>query len=188
MSFPAFRLLAALTPDEKIAARAYTSDSPRLHHLMQGRDGLDCPPFVAELDRLIPLVQNLVSAARTYELTVPLTLYAGLGNGYSALGSLWSNDPARLVGLEFIYGGVFSTSVNLEVARNFLSVGNRVKRVLLTIDAKPGLLGLPTAELGADNGHEGEVLIAAATRFRIVAGSKQTDGYGPFVHLKLAGP
>ena len=139
---------------------------------MQGRDGLGCQDLVAELARLAPLVKNLVSAARTYELTEPLTLYSGLGNGYSALGSLSSNDPASFVGLDFIYSGVFSSSVKLEVAQKFMSVGTTFRRVLLTIDAKPGLLGLPTEELGPDNSHEGEVLIAAETRFCIVAGKQ----------------
>lgn len=188
MSPSPFRLLTPLTPDQEKAARAYTSESPRLHHLMQGRNGMDCGPFDAELGNLVPLLPNLVSAARAYELTEPLRLYAGLSNGYSALGSLWHNDPARLAGLDYAYGGVFSTSISIDVAKNFLSTGSRFIRVLLTIDAQPGLHCLPTAVLGPDNGHEGEVLIAKATSFRIVAGSRQSDAYGEFVHLTLTGP
>lgn len=187
MSPSPFRLLTPLTPDQEKAARAYTSESPRLHHLMQGRNGMDCEPFKAELGELALLLPNLVSAARAYELTEPLTLYAGLNNGYSALGSLWHNDPAQLVGLDYTYGGVFSTSVNFDVARSFLSK-DRMRRVLLTIDAKPGLRCLPTSVLGPDNSHEGEVLIARESRFRIMAGSRQSDRHGDFVHLTLIGP
>jgi hypothetical protein len=154
---------------------------------MQGRNGLDCSPFQGCLEQLMGLLPHLVSAAKSYELTEPLELHAGLGNGYSALGSLWPNDPRDLVGLEFTYGGVFSTSVHREIAENFMVVGNTFRPVLLTIEAQVGLRGLPTAVLGSDNTHEGEVIVAAQTRFRIIGGSRAGHGRDEFVHLRLTG-
>jgi hypothetical protein len=182
---PNFERIAELTEAEREAARAYTSDSVRLHHVMQGRDGMGCALLDRGLVALQAQVPLIDSATRKFRLAEEALLYAGIGNGYPAVGSLWDNDPARFVGMSYHYSGFFSTSTDPGVAHHFMEVGNTFRQVFLTIRAKPGLLGLPTYLLGADSGHEGEVLVAARTSFTIVDARRRPGEKADVLHFDL---
>lgn len=184
--WPKFEKLADLTAEEIEAVQSYAAESPRLHHLMQGRDAMGCPAFGNELAKDAQLLPLIASATRKWRLMDNAVLYAGIGNGYAAMGSLWHSEPNRLVDLTYRYGGFFSTSVDQQAALRFLEAGDKRHSVFLTIRARPGLLALPMWALGPNGRFEGEVIVSPAVHFR-VAGAlrKEAEGGTPYLDLEL---
>lgn len=182
-----FELLATLTPDQIEAARSYTSDSGMFHFAMQHQPALLPAMSDPHWETCLKL-PRLMEAAKSHQLTKDMLLHCGIRNGYASLGCLCENDPSAFVGMAYQYGGVFSTSMQAQKATQFLAQSLGARRVLLTIHAKPGLLCLPVQVLGADQSHEGEVLISAGTRFHIDTAQRRSDGKGDYLHLEISGP
>jgi hypothetical protein len=186
---PKFEKLGDLTDEEVAAVQSYAAESPRLHHLMQGRDAMGCPAFESELRKDFRLLPLISSATRKRRLLDEAILFAGFGNGYAAVGSLWHSEPDQLVGLVYEYGGFFSTSVDEQAARRFLEAGDKRHSVFLTIRARPGLLALPMSAIGPNNHFEGEVLVSPAIRFRVIGARRgEAEGGTPFLDLDLETP
>lgn len=75
------------------STRIHLVTSPRLHHLIQGRSDCDCVYIAGDLELAKPLLWQVAVVAMKFKLTEAATLWAGLANSYSAVGSLRPSKP-----------------------------------------------------------------------------------------------
>jgi hypothetical protein len=102
-----FVQLAPLTEDEKTVAKKWSVDSGDFHAVVQGKR--EAPPDWQSSSACLD------GACTKFKLTAPTTLFGGIGDGRSILGSLRGSKPGNFVGLIYQYPGWFSASSISEV-------------------------------------------------------------------------